>query len=125
MNPNSNSHDKKPVFIFALAVVGTFLIVALLALALARSEPPALDAVRKAERSKALAELRQAEAQALAHPAWINKDKEIVRLPIDLAMDQVLKAWQNPPAAKAELVARVGKATATPPPAPAKPSEFE
>lgn len=125
MSSNSNPNDNKPVFLFALAVVGTFLIVALLALALARSEPPALDAARKAERAKALAELRQAEAQALANPAWINKDKGVVRLPVEIAMRQALSAWQNPQAARAELKARVEKATATPPPAPAKPSEFE
>jgi hypothetical protein len=115
----------RPIYPAVLAIIGTFLIVAVLVLALRRHEPPALDAARKAERAKALAELRQAEAQAVAKPGWINKEKGIVRLPVDIAMNTVLQAWQNPEAAKAELVQRVQKATEVPPPPPEKPSEFE
>jgi hypothetical protein len=40
-------------------------------------------------------------------------------------MQLALREWQNPAAARSNLVARVGKATAVPPAAPAKPSEFE
>jgi hypothetical protein len=40
-------------------------------------------------------------------------------------MKLALRDWQNPAAARSNLIARVEKATAVPPPAPAKPSQFE
>jgi hypothetical protein len=48
-----------------------------------------------------------------------------VRLPINEAMKLALREWQNPAAARSNLIARVEKATAVPPAAPAKPSPFE
>jgi len=111
---------------YALAIVGTFLIVAALVSVMRRhSQPPPIDAKRIAERSKALADLRQAEAEALNTPGWVDQTKGIVRLPITNAMDMVLREWQNPAAAKSNLVARVEKATFMAPPPPQKPSEFE
>jgi hypothetical protein len=111
---------------YALAIVGTFLIVAALVSVMRRhSQPPPIDAKRIAERAKALAELRQAEAVALSTAEWIDQAKGLVRLPITNAMEMVLKEWQNPAAAKSNLVARVEKATFVPPPPPQKPSEFE
>lgn len=110
----------------AVAIIGTFLIVAVLVLAMRRqTQPPPVDQARIAERSKALVELRAAEAEALNTPAWIDQTKGLVRLPVTNAMDLVLRAWQNPEAARSNLIARVEKATAAPPKAPEKPSEFE
>ena len=48
-----------------------------------------------------------------------------MRLPIAEAMKLALREWQNPAAARSNLIARVEKATAAPPTAPAKPSPFE
>ena len=73
----------------------------------------------------ALADLRQAEAEALTQPGWVDQAKGIVRLPITNAMDMVLRDWQNPPAARSNLMARVEKATFVPPPPPQTPSDFE
>lgn len=110
----------------AVAIVGTFLIVAGLVGVMRRhTQAPLVDAARIAERTKALAELREAEAVALSTPAWIDQAKGLVRLPITNAMDLVLRAWENPAAARSNLIARVEKATAAPPKAPEKPSEFE
>jgi len=122
----SDERDNRPIWAYAAAIIGTFLIVAMLAYAMRRqTEPPPLDKNRMAERAKALADLRAAEAQLLQNPAWIDKAKGIVRVPISIAMESTLQAWQNPKAAKADLVARVQKATAVQPAPPAKPSEFE
>ena len=76
-------------------------------------------------RKKALAELRAAEASELSSYGWVDQGKGIVRLPITEAMKLTLREWQNPAAARSNLIARVEKATAVPPPAPAKPSPFE
>ena len=76
-------------------------------------------------RKKALADLRAAEASELDSYGWVDQAKGVVRLPIAEAMKLALRDWQNPAAARSNLIARVEKATAVPPPAPAKPSPFE
>ena len=87
--------------------------------------PPALTAARIAERTKALAEVLSAEAEGLNNVGWIDPAKKIVRLPITEAMNLALREWQNPAQARSNLIARVEKATAPPPKAPEKPSQFE
>jgi hypothetical protein len=87
--------------------------------------PPPLGAERAAERAKALADLRAAEADALGNVGWVDQGKGLVRLPIGEAMKQVERKWQNPAEARKDLIARVEKATALPPKAPEKPSAFE
>jgi hypothetical protein len=112
---------------YTAGILGSFLIVAALAWAIHRyTQPPPLGEDRAALRARTLAELRAAEAEALASPAWIDQPKGIVRLPIQQAMMLVERQWgQNPDAARSNLIARVEKATAAPPKAPEKPSPFE
>ncbi|MFZ0828323.1 MAG: hypothetical protein WAO02_12960 [Verrucomicrobiia bacterium] len=86
---------------------------------------PAIDADRAAVRAKALAEIHAAETQALSNPAWIDENRGLVRLPIEVAMQIVEREAQNPAAVRSDLKARVEKAVAPAPPAPAKPSAFE
>lgn len=108
-------------------VLGSVLVVAFLAWAIHRYTRPApLGEDRVAVRTKALAELRAAEAQALNNIGWVDPAKGIVRLRIQDAMNMVERDWgQNPAVARSNLITRVEKATAAPPKAPQKPSEFE
>jgi hypothetical protein len=124
---NNQSVTGRAASASAAGILGSFLIVAALAWAIHRyTQPPPLGEDRAAVRAKALAELRAAEAEALASPAWIDQAKGIVRLPIERAMMLVERDWgQNPAAARSNLIARVEKATAAPPKAPEKPSPFE
>ena len=85
----------------------------------------AIDADRAAVRAKALGEIRAAAAQALNHAGWIDENRGLVRLPIEVAMQIAEREWQDPAAARSNLTARVEKATAPAPQAPAKPSAFE
>ena len=112
---------------YVAGVLGAFLIVAGLVWAMRYYIRPApLGEDRAAVRANALAELRAAEAEALEHPAWLDQAKGVVRLPIADAMQMVERGWgQNPAAARSNLIARVEKATALPPKAPEKPSQFE
>ena len=111
---------------YLIGILGSFLIVAALVWAMQRyTQPPPLGEDRVALRKKALAELRAAEASELASYGWVDQAKGIVRLPIVEAMKLALREWQNPAATRSNLIARVEKATAVPPPAPAKPSPFE
>jgi hypothetical protein len=87
--------------------------------------PPAVDEARKVERAKARADLTALETEALNNVGWIDQTKGLVRLPIAEAMKLAEREWQNPVQARSNLIARVEKATALPPKAPEKPSQFE
>lgn len=124
---NTQPDPDRSAWAYALAVLGSFLIVAALVWAMQRyTQPPPLGEDRAAARAKALAELRAAEADALEHAGWVDQTKGVVRLPIADAVKLVERDWgQNPAAARSNLIARVEKATAVPPKAPEKPSQFE
>ena len=106
-------------------LIACFLFAAIVATVKWSMPVPAIDVDRAAVRTKALGEIRAAENQALNHPGWINQDRGLVRLPISVAMQITEREWQNPAAARSNLTARVEKATAPAPQAPAKPSAFE
>jgi hypothetical protein len=111
---------------YLAGILGSFLIVAALVWAMLRyTQPPPLGEDRVALRKKALADLRAAEASELDTYGWVDQGRGIVRLPIAEAMKLTLREWQNPASARSYLIARVEKATAAPPAAPAKPSAFE
>jgi hypothetical protein len=123
MNPEPNG---KIVWHFGINfVVACFLFVVLVALVKISVTVPAIDADRAAVRAKALAEILAAEATALATPGWIDKDRGIVRLPIEDAMHLYEAAAQDANAARADLIARAGKAAAPLPKVAPKPSAFE
>ena len=121
---NSEPVRERTGLAYTLAILGSFLIVAALVWAMHKyTEPAPLGANRAAERSRALAEMRAAEADALNNVGWVDQPKGIVRLRIEDAMKLVERSWQNPPAARSNLLERVAKAN-PPPPKPA-PSPFE
>ena len=105
---------------YAAALLGCFLIVAGMVLALRHySESPPLGA----ERARALAEIRATEADVLNNVAWINQSNGIVRLRIEDAMRLAEKEWANPSQARSNLISRAEKANPPPPKPP--PSPFE
>jgi hypothetical protein len=123
---NSEPTQERSVLAYIIAILGAFLIVAALVWAMQRyTQPAPLGEDRAATRAKALAELRAGEAEALSTTAWIDQGKGLVRLRVQDAMELVKREWQNPAAARSNLIARVEKATAAPPKAPEKPSPFE
>jgi len=126
MNRETNNQNPNGAAAAALGFIIACLMVAALILAMKQaSHPPAIDADAAAARVKALTDLRAAEANALNNPGWIDQNRGLVRLPISLAMQISENEWQNPVAARSNLIARVEKAAAPAPPAPAKPNPFE
>jgi len=92
---------------------------AVFAVKMRRSVPvPAIDADRAAVRSKALAEIRAAENQALNQAGWIDQSRGLVRLPVGLAMQITEREGSNPAAARSNLLARAEKANPSAAPAP-------
>ncbi|HVM51088.1 MAG TPA: hypothetical protein VMU04_23870 [Candidatus Acidoferrum sp.] len=124
MNPEPTRDRTTSAFV--IGTLGCFLIVAALVWAMHHyTQPPPLGEDRVAVRKKALAELRAAEAEELSTYGWADQAKGVVRLPIAEAMKVALRQWQDPAAARSNLIARVEKATAPPPRAPEKPNPFE
>ena len=121
--PKANERTVWPVGVAFL--IACFLFAVIVAAVKFSTTVPAIDADRAVVRAKALAEIRAAENQALNYPAWINQDRGVVRLPIEVAMQITEREWQDPAAARSNLTARVEKAAAPAPQAPAKPSAFE
>ena len=121
---NSEPVRERTGLAYTLAILGSFLIVAALVWAMHKyTEPAPLGANRAAERARALAEMRAAETDALNNVGWVDQAKGTVQLRIEDAMKLVERSWQNPPAARSNLLERVAKAN-PPPPKPA-PSPFE
>jgi hypothetical protein len=108
---------------WVLGSLGTLALMAFLVWVLVQStRPEDLTAARARERTQFLAEVQQAEAEAVTDYAWQDKEKGLVRLPVVLAMELVVQEWQEPAEARARLISRVEEATA-PPPEPDNPYE--
>jgi hypothetical protein len=123
---NAYQQFRSSLAVYALAVLGSFLIVIVLVWAMFRYTHPApISQNRVGERKKALAEIRNTEAESLNTYGWVDQSKGIVRLPISRAMELILQEYQNPAAARSNLVARAEKAAAAPPKAPEQPSKYE
>jgi hypothetical protein len=75
----------------------------------ALTEPPVLDAPRAAERAKALAETRAADQAGLTTYGWIDKQKGIVRVPIERAAELTLSEWKDPAEGRKKLLANQAK----------------
>lgn len=126
MNPVSNGFERMRRAAYVVAALGAFLLVAWLAQTMRRyGAPPPVDQQRIAERKKNLAEVKAASADVLSHYAWQDQAKGFVRVPIERAIELTLQEWQDPVAARSNLVARAEKLAEPPPKAPEKPSEFE
>ena len=123
--PSDNNYWGRNVSVTAAVVIVCLIFAGLVSKMREYTTPPPLNAVRAAERAKALADLRAEEATALNHVGWVDQAKGVVRLPIAEAIKLAETKWQNPAQARADLIARVEKATALPPTAPEKPSQFE
>ena len=98
---------------YVVAVLGAFLIVAWLVWYMrVNTQPPPLGEDRAAFRRKTLAEVRDADAEVLNNPNYVWQDQRngIVRMPLKDAMDLALRLWQDPAAARSNMLARVKKA---------------
>jgi hypothetical protein len=124
MNPETAS--PRPVWHIGLGfVIASFLFAALVLWVKAAVSVPAIDADRAALIARDLAEIRATEAQDLNHPGWIDQQRGIVRLPIDVAVTLAVQEWQNPAVARSNLIAREEAATKPLPKPAAKPNPFE
>jgi hypothetical protein len=111
---------------YAAGLLGTFLIVALLArLMQSYAGAPSIAATRAAERMQIMSEYKAANEPLVDNYDWQDQAKGFVRVPIARAEELVLQEWQDPAAARSNLMARAAKAFALPPKPPEKKNEYE
>jgi hypothetical protein len=85
-----------------------------------QNNPGRVNSARAAERVKVRNEVREKTTTALLQGGMIDTNKGIVRLPIARAMQMTVEAYQNPEAARSNLIARAQKAAE-----PVAPPSFE
>lgn len=108
------------------AILGTFLIMAILVAIMRHyTAVPSLAEDRAAERMKILEEFKAANRPLLTDYAWQDKDRGIMRVPIDRAKELVLEEWKNPALARSNLMQMAAKAFAPAPKPPVKKNEYE
>lgn len=126
MNPNTNTPDVNSAsgaaagFVIASVIFIVFAVIVKLS-----ATVPSIDANRAAMISQSLYEIRTNEVASLNSAGWIDRDRGIVRLPIDTAIQIAAQQWQSPSEARADLIARSKKASAPLPKVAPKPSLFE
>ena len=120
MTVESSNRASGAAMAFGLAVV-LFVIIGLAAKFCIKV--PAVDAVHGSDIAKALADLRASEDKSLNSLGWVDQQRGIVRLPIDMAIRQAAK--EDAAQIRADLKTRAENAAAPLPVAPAKPSIFE
>ena len=101
-------------------IVGVGILVATTAVLKLTVTAPDIDGDRGEARTKALAEISAAEDKALTTLSLADRQRGIVHLPIESALKLAAQKWPDAAAARADLAARVDKATAT-----VKPVSFE
>jgi hypothetical protein len=112
--------------VWIVAAVGTLGIMAFLVWVLIRTTAPEdLTVARAAERRGFLEAARKADAQAIATYGWQDKQRAIVRLTVERAMELAVKEWQDPAAARSNLIERVTAATAPLPQPEPPPNPYE
>ncbi len=126
MNSNSRTPDVNRASGAAVGFLAASLIfIVLVAIVKFSATVPAIDADRGAAISSALFEIRSNEVVSLENPGWIDRDRGIVRLPIDRALQLAAQEWKHPAQARANLIARAQKAAAPAPKAAPKANPFE
>ena len=111
---------------YVVGFLGTFLIVALLVyLMQSYAGVPSIAATRAEERMKIMADFKAANTPLVETYDWQDQAKGFVRVPIEQAKELVLQEWQDPAAARSNLMARAAKAFAPAPKPPEKKNEYE
>jgi hypothetical protein len=111
MNSTESSNSSR--LCYTVAILGTFLILYVLVRAMqhyTRPEPPTQ--ARALERRGFLKEIKAADQDTLTTYGEVSKTKGFYRVPIKRAEEIVLKEWQNPAAARSNLLARADKLAA-------------
>jgi hypothetical protein len=123
----NNHHLSKPkMWVYAVATALSFLIMAWVVRTMYQEHNPGrVNSQRAAERIKARNEVEAAAVAEMNNAGDVDAQRGIKRIPIQQAMEMLVRDWENPAAGRSNLLVRLEKATAPLPEAPVQPSEFE
>jgi hypothetical protein len=125
MNTESTC-QKTRVGVYVAGFLGTFLIVAALVhLMQFYTQAPSISATRAAERMQIMTDFKAVNAPLIEKYDWQDQAKGFVRVPIERAKELVLQEWQDPAAARSNMMARAAIEFAPPPKVPEKKSVYE
>ena len=94
-----------------VSVIAAFLLMAFLVKQMvALTRPPGIDTVRAAARAKDNAEIRGLGVDAAKYWGYVDKDKGVVRTPLEEAMKATVQGYQQPAAFRSNLAMRLDKA---------------
>ncbi len=126
MKINDAKRENGVVAPYFIILVGAFMAMAVI-LWWSRdgSRPSVIGAERAALRKQNLATSSADAKKALESYGVVNAEKGIYQIPVDKAIEAMIREWRNPESALAQLAERVDLATTLPPPPPEAPSEFE
>lgn len=114
------------VAIYGIVVFAAFLAMVYFVRHMYQSHDPGrINQARAEARVKARTELAATSREALSTAGWVDEARGVVRLPISVAMELMVRNYRDGQGAQASLAERVEKATAPLPAAPEQPSEFE
>ncbi len=126
MNVTNRNRQRGSVLPYFIIIVGAFLAMAAV-LWLNREEvrAPRVGAERAVLRKQNLADSCAEGTATLSSYAVVNAEKGIYQIPIERAIETMIREWKQPQKALGVLSERVDLATFVPPPPPEAPSEFE
>lgn len=87
--------------------------------------PAVLGAERAAEREAARNEVEAAAARLMTSYGWVDKDRQVVHVPVDRGVELMLSEWQNPGEGRKKLLSLSARATVELEAPPATPSVYE
>ena len=107
---NARTEPKTSVIVYAVAIVGVFMIMGVLAWMLRHyTQPLTIDAGRAEARRKALVELRQSAQDQLNGYGYVDVGRGQVRLPVDQAIEMMILQWKDPAVGRSNLLGRLSQ----------------
>ena len=126
MSLTNRKREDGAVLPYFIIIVAAFLtMAAVLWLTRDEARAPSVGSERAALRKENLTENTLAAEQLMNSYGVVNAEKGIYQIPIDRAVETMIREWKSPEKALATMAERVDLATALPAPPPEAPSEFE
>ncbi|MDB6053793.1 MAG: hypothetical protein JWN25_1316 [Verrucomicrobiales bacterium] len=116
MNNESCCSKSSRCFIYAIAIIGSLLVMFQMARLMRHyTTGTAIGTDRAQERMKNITELRSQNAEVLDGYAYSYAANGIIRIPVSKAVELTLQEYKDPAAGRSNLISRATKAFAPPP----------